>query len=77
MPAFSDEQTREVCLHYLVLFLLDLGVGVVGRENEVDFSAKRVDADNPEVACVHLLLEAVGVLLELLMQLAENQLQVV
>ena len=75
--AGSNEEAGEVGLHDLVLLLLDFGVGVVWREDEVDFAAERVDADDPEVAGVHLLLKAVRVLLELLVQLAKDQLQVV
>ena len=64
-------------MHNFVLFLLHFGVGVVWREDQVYLSAQRVDAYNPEVARVHLLLEALGVLHELLVQLAQDQLQVV
>ena len=64
-------------MHNFVLFLLHFGVGVVWREDQIYLSAQRVDPDDPEVARVHLLLEALGVLHELLVQLAKDQLQVV
>ena len=70
----SDEQVSEVCVHDFVLLLLHLGVGVIWRENQVNLSSQRVDADHPEVTRIHLLLQAVGVLDELLMQLAQDQL---
>ena len=63
-------------MHDLSLLLLYFGVGVVRRENQVDFSAKRIDADDPEVTRVHLLFQTIRVIHELLMKLAQDQLQV-
>ena len=60
--AVSNKQVGEVRVHDLSLLLFHLSVRVVWRENKVDLSAKRIDADNPEVARVHLLLQAVGVI---------------
>ena len=57
-------------MHDFVFLLLDLGVRVVWREDKVDLTAKRIQADNPEITRVHLLLKAVWVFDELLMQLA-------
>jgi hypothetical protein len=51
----SNEQVGEVSAHDLGLLLLHLGVGVVRREDQVDFAPKRIEADDPEVARVHLL----------------------
>ena len=62
-------------MHYLVLFLLNLCIRVVRREDEVDFPTKRVDANHPVVRGVHLLLQAVWVVQELLVQLVQNQLK--
>ena len=52
----SDKQIREVGVHDFAFLLLDLGVGVVWREDQVYLSTKRVNANDPEVTCVHLLL---------------------
>ena len=52
----SNKQISEVGVHNLGLFLLDFGVRVVWWEDQIDFTAKRIDADHPEVAGIHLLL---------------------
>ena len=67
---WSDKEIGEVCVHDFVFLLLDFGIRVVRREDKVDLTSKRVQTHNPEIARVHLLLKAVRVFDELLVQLA-------
>ena len=67
---WSDKEIGEVCVHDFVFLLLDFGVRVVWWEDKVDLTSKRVQTHNPEIARVHLLLKAVRVFDELLVQLA-------
>ena len=62
-------------MHDLILLLLHLSVRVVRREDQIDLSAQRVDAHDPVVGGVHLLLQAVRVVQELLVELGQDQLQ--
>ena len=52
----SDKQIREVGVHDFAFLLLNLGVGIVWREDQVYLSPQGVNTNDPEVTCVHLLL---------------------
>ena len=52
----SNEEIGEVCVHDFVLLLFDFGIWVIWREYEVYLSSETIDADDPVVTRVHLLL---------------------
>ena len=65
----------KVGFHDLVFLCVDLGAGVVGREDQVNLAPDAVDPHDPVVGAVDGDFEAVGVIFELLVQLVEDQLQ--